>query len=239
MWVKICGNTTLEDAELAVEAGANAVGFIFAGGPRQMTPERVGMIVAQLPGEVETYGVFGSLDFEAIAATVEESGLTGIQLHAGADLRATVELATRLRRHFTERFEQTGRTRKLAILHVLHYHERIAADLEELAATEAVDAALVDSRTATQLGGTGLHFDWQGARAGFLEVAPHLRLIAAGGLGPENVAEAIFTLQPWGVDVASGVEAAPGRKDPAKVREFVAKVRQTEQQLKTASDRVH
>ncbi len=80
---------------------------------------------------------------------------------------------------------------------------------------------LIDSRTAKAVGGTGVAFDWRAAQTSFLRTAPHLRLIVAGGLRPENVADAIYTLQPWGVDVASGVEAAPGRKDPAKVRAFV------------------
>jgi phosphoribosylanthranilate isomerase len=239
MWIKVCGNTSLEDAELAIEAGADAVGFIFAGGPRQMTPERVGIIVAQLPGSVETYGVFGNLDFDAITAIAEESGLSGIQLHGGADVKATIELAGRLRAHFAKRFEVTGRLGRMRIHHVLHYHDGIKTELAELSATRDIDAALVDNRTATLLGGTGLSFDWQGARKSFLSAAPKLRLIAAGGLNPENVAEAIFTLQPWGVDVASGVEASVGKKDPAKVREFVARARRAVIQVNEASGKVH
>jgi len=237
MWVKVCGNTNLEDAELAVEAGADALGFIFAGGPRQMTPERVGMIVAQLPGHIETYGVFGNLDFDAITAIVEESGLNGIQLHAGAEIAATVVLAARLKAHFARRYEETGRLGQMRIHHVLHYHPEIAQDLTQVAQSPAIDAALVDNRTANLLGGTGISFDWQGARESFQGAG--LRLIAAGGLKPENVAEAIFTLQPWGVDVASGVEATVGKKDPAKVHDFVTRARQAVQQMKATANKIH
>jgi phosphoribosylanthranilate isomerase len=92
-----------------------------------------------------------------------------------------------------------------------------------------VDAVLVDSRTASAVGGTGVTFDWAAARTTLFQNAEaqevKTRLIAAGGLNPDNVAEAIAALSPWGVDAASGVEAAPGRKDPAKVREFISRAR--------------
>ena len=84
---------------------------------------------------------------------------------------------------------------------------------------------LIDSRTAKAAGGTGLRFDWAAASPSFLTAAPHLRLIAAGGLTPDNVTEAVHTLEPWGVDVASGVESAPGVKDHAKVRAFILTAR--------------
>jgi len=218
MWVKICGNTTLEDAQLAVEAGANALGFIFASSPRQITPTHAATIVTQLPSHIETYGVFDTTDFEEITAAVEEAGLTGIQLHAGADIRSTIELAARLRQHF----------KQTSILHVLHYHEAIATDLAQLSAEHSIEAVLVDSRTATQLGGTGHRFDWHGAQSSFQDSVQRLRLIAAGGLNSQNVTEAIHTLNPWGVDVVSGVEASPGKKDPKKLRDFIARVRLTE-----------
>ena len=88
-----------------------------------------------------------------------------------------------------------------------------------------IDALLVDSRTATAVGGTGVAFDWNAARGLIFDADGPMKFIAAGGLTPENVAEAIATLRPWGVDVVSGVEAAPGRKDPVKVRAFVARAR--------------
>jgi phosphoribosylanthranilate isomerase len=98
----------------------------------------------------------------------------------------------------------------------------------------AVDAVLIDSRTAKAVGGTGVAFDWRAAQSSFLRSAPHLRLIVAGGLNPNNVSSALYTLQPWGVDVASGVEASPGRKDPAKVRAFVDAVRKAAVEIEKA-----
>jgi phosphoribosylanthranilate isomerase len=90
-----------------------------------------------------------------------------------------------------------------------------------------IDAALIDSRTATAVGGTGIAFDWKAASTTIFNGQRPLKLVAAGGLNPANVLEAIAVLNPWGVDVASGVELSPGHKDPAKVHAFVAKARQS------------
>ena len=104
--------------------------------------------------------------------------------------------------------------------------ELLKEQIAEHAQNPHVDAVLVDSRTATAVGGTGAAFDWVAARKTLFQNAKaQKRLIAAGGLSPENVAEAIATLRPWGVDVVSGVEDAPGRKNPAKVRAFIANAR--------------
>ena len=109
----------------------------------------------------------------------------------------------------------------LRILRVIHF----GAETAEAAAAHThdsnVDAILIDSRTATAVGGTGQSFDWALASRTLFQNAEGLKLVAAGGLTPENVAQAIATLRPWGVDVVSGVEASPGRKDPAKVRTFI------------------
>jgi phosphoribosylanthranilate isomerase len=111
----------------------------------------------------------------------------------------------------------------LRILKVIHFEQGLEAELRVAQVDQAIDAVLIDSRTATLVGGTGVRFDWQAARGSF--AGSGLRMIAAGGLNPENVGEAIATLQPWGVDVASGVEAMPGKKDAAKVRSFVENAR--------------
>jgi phosphoribosylanthranilate isomerase len=210
LWTKICGNTSLEDAQLAADAGADAVGFVFAPSPRRVTAEQVAAIVPLLPGALEKIGVFVDASLEEIAAAVETAGLTGVQLH----FDAAPELAARLR----ERFGAS-----LRILSVVHFDPAAPA----LAVDASVDGVLVDSRTAAAVGGTGKTFDWAAASETLFrsENARELRLIAAGGLTPENVAEAIATLRPWGVDVVSGVEASPGRKDAAKVRAFVANAR--------------
>ena len=216
MWIKICGNTNLEDAQLAAKLGADAVGFVFAPSPRQIAPEAAARITAHLPHDVEKYGVFTDPDFTRIVRTVEIAGLTGVQLHAAP----TADLAARLRKHFF----RSATAQPLRIVQVLHYMpdaERFAADLHALHAQQNLDAVLIDSRTATLVGGTGIAFDWQAARAAFADEEHTLHLIAAGGLRPENVAEAIATLHPWGVDVSSGVEAQPGKKDPERVRQFL------------------
>ena len=216
IWIKICGNTTLEDALLAFEAGADAVGFVFARSPRQVTAAQVAAIVPHLPASVEKIGVFVDATLEEIVSTVQACGLTGVQLHFDAE----PELPARLH-------ERLGP--KLRVLRVMHFGaetaEDHAAQLAEHVRNPHVDAVLVDSRTATAVGGTGVTFEWAEARKTIFFDAGELKRIAAGGLNPGNVAEAIAALRPWGVDVASGVEAAPGRKDPAKVREFVIRAR--------------
>ncbi len=226
MWIKICGNTNLEDAQLAVDAGADAVGFVFAESPRQVTRSQVREIAPLLPKAVEKYGVFVDPSFEEVVEAVIESGLTGVQLHTTSD----PGLPLRLREYFAA-VSGSGR---LDILRVLHYASDFDAQLEELRHDHAVDGVLIDSRTAKAVGGTGVAFDWQAAQTSFLRTAPHLRRIVAGGLRPENVADAIYTLQPWGVDVASGVEAAPGKKDPERVRAFISAARRAATEVEKA-----
>jgi len=230
LWIKICGNTSLEDALLAVEAGApadrsssvgweagaDAVGFVFAPSPRRVTVEQVAAIVPHLPATVEKIGVFVDASLDEIFATVQSCGLTGVQLHFDAE----PELPTKLH-------ERLGP--ELRILRVVHFGvesaEEIAAQIDLHVLNPHVDAILVDSLTVSAVGGSGVSFDWATARKTLFQNAQVRKFVAAGGLSPINVAEAIATLRPWGVDVASGVESAPGRKDPAKVREFVANAR--------------
>ncbi|MBV8673514.1 MAG: phosphoribosylanthranilate isomerase [Acidobacteriaceae bacterium] len=219
MWVKICANTSLEDAQLAIEAGADAIGFVFAESVRRVTPTQVRAITPKLSRNVEKYGVFVDTGFEEIAGIVEECGLTGVQFH-GVNSPA---LAANLREHLSK--SQAGGL--VRILQVIHYGGDLEQQLQRAQAASAIDGVLVDSRTATLFGGTGRKFDWEAASATFRSTASRLRMILAGGLNPDNVGEAIRTLRPWGVDVASGVEAAPGRKDPAKVKLFVENARIT------------
>jgi len=211
IWVKICGNTSLGDAMLAAEAGADAVGFVFASSPRRVTIEQAGAITAHLPGEIEKIGVFVDASLEEICSAVRNSGLTGVQLHC----ETTPELPAQLRRELGS---------QLRVVRVVHFGPQAVESAKQLAADASIDAILVDSRTATLVGGTGRTFDWMEARDGVFG-AGAIKLIAAGGLTPESVREAIAILRPWGVDVASGVEAVPGRKDPEKVRRFVAHAR--------------
>ncbi len=214
LWVKICGNTSLDDARLAVDAGADALGFVFAQSPRRVSVEQVAAITAQLPTEIERIGVFVESPFEEISEAIRASGLTGVQLHASGGQ----PLPGALRAKFGP---------ELRILRVVHFGDDAARQAREVIADPNVDGILVDSRTATAVGGTGIAFDWaEAAQTVFRVAAEHgTRIIAAGGLSPANVAEAIATLHPWGVDVVSGVEAVPGRKDPEKVRAFVENAR--------------
>jgi phosphoribosylanthranilate isomerase len=217
LWVKVCGNTSLEDALLAVEAGADALGFVFASSPRRVTVVQVAEIVPHLPPSVEKIGVFVDAALDEIYTTVRACGLTGVQLHS----EAGPDLPQKLR-------EQLGP--QLRILRVVHFDDRAADSIMEQLAQHVrnphIHAVLVDSRTATAVGGTGVTFDWElASKTIFQDTEAGRRLIAAGGLNPDNVADAIATLHPWGVDVASGVEAAPGKKDPAKVRVFVSRAR--------------
>lgn len=213
LWVKICGNTCCADARLAVEAGADALGFVFAPSPRQITVDEAAAIVAGLPAEVDKIGVFVGGDVEQIASVVHECGLSGAQLHFAAPLRLTADLRARV-----------GREKK--ILRVLHFGS-VAVPAAELLRDSNADAVLVDARSAKGAGGTGERFDWiEASRTVFREAADlGAKLIVAGGLSPENVAEAIQVLRPWGVDVVTGVEAAPGLKDAAKMRAFVERAR--------------
>lgn len=214
IWVKICANTSLADAQLAVDAGADAVGFVFAPSPRRVTPEQIAAITPHLPVQLEKIGVFVDADFATIAGTVELAGLTGVQLHSNVP----GDLPEKLRDRFGP---------GLRLLRVIHFGEDATRQLQMARADTRIDAVLVDSRTANAVGGTGIAFDWQAARETIFSGDSQLKLIAAGGLTPANVAEAIAKLRPWGVDVASGVESSPGKKDAGKVREFLVNARAT------------
>lgn len=210
MWIKICANTSLEDAQLAASAGADAVGFVFAESVRRVTPAQVRLITPHLPASLEKYGVFVNSGLDEIGAAIDECGLTGVQLHASHD--------TAPGRKLRERFPA------LKIIRAIHYGGDLEEQLREARQDDAIDAVLVDSRTATLFGGTGLRFNWREARQK-ISGTRHLRLIVAGGLNADNVAEAIETLRPWGVDVATGVEAAPGKKDPDRLKAFIENAR--------------
>jgi phosphoribosylanthranilate isomerase len=222
MWIKICGNTSLEDARFAAECGAHAVGFVFAPSPRQVGASLVSKIIEQLPPQLEKYGVFVDADFDEIVSTVAACGLTGVQIHRSSDGL----LPLRLRQHFAQ---FPGR---IGILRVLHYkNQGFEQQLTELGRNNALDGVLVDSSTERAVGGTGTSFNWLEARNSFLRTTPHLRLIAAGGLAPENVKQAIQILRPWGVDVVSGVESVPGKKDPARVLAFIRSAQEAAEEI--------
>ena len=144
----------------------------------------------------------------ALRELVRERSVTRAAQRLGVTQPAASASLSRLRRHFAGR---------VAVLPVLHRQD---TDFEQQLSREE-GAVLVDSRTAQAVGGTGTSYNWLEARSIFLGAATHLRLIVAGGLAPENVKQAIQILRPWGVDVVSGVESAPGKKDPARVLAFI------------------
>lgn len=209
IWIKICATTSVDDALASIEAGANALGFVFAASKRQVSAQQAANIVAQLPAGIERVGVFSDGPASQVAAVAEQVGLTAVQLHGEESpawieelakfLRVTVIKTVLVNEHFAARFAQ-----------VCHHYP-------------GVDRVLLDSG-----GGTGRTFDWETVRP-LLGNSNGKRLIVAGGLNPENVGQAIRKFAPWGVDVASGVEREPGRKDPQKLKAFVAAVRKAEQ----------
>jgi phosphoribosylanthranilate isomerase len=222
MWIKICGNTNLEDARLASEGGADAAGFVFAPSKRKVTEGQVAAITPALPFSFKKIGVFGSHSFDEIAFTVRAAGLNGVQLHGDSDLH----LVERMRKEFG------GELFLIQTLHCLmdgdsdKAEQKFRDDLRAVIRHNCVDAVLIDARTATASGGTGTSFDWVRARAILDDEAGSLRIIVAGGLRPENVRDAISVLKPWGVDVVSGVEAVAGKKDPERLLAFLRTVRE-------------
>lgn len=199
--VKICGITRPEDAAAAAEAGADAMGLVFAESPRRVTLEQARAILAALPPFVTPVALFVNETAEQIRETCQALGVRTVQLHGD---------------------EPPEFARQLAGLCVIKAF-RIGgeADLAPLAAGYPALAYLLDSKVAGRRGGTGVTLDWTlAARAASLG-----RIILAGGLTPDNVADAVRRVRPYGVDVSSGVECEPGRKDPAKVQAFVAAAR--------------
>lgn len=217
-WIKICGTTNVEDALASVEAGADALGFVFAPSPRRISPRDAARITAALPASVEKIGVFVNQTVELVLDTVEKAGLTGVQLHGDEDLS------------FGQRLRRDARP-KLRLLKAVSLRELGEAKGKTFAVAAAEGAAavfsglLLDSGDGDKRGGTGLAFDWQEAAPMTRLLAKKFPLIIAGGLKPENVGKALQIFHPWGVDVVSGVEQAPGKKDPAKLRAFIAAVR--------------
>jgi phosphoribosylanthranilate isomerase len=229
MWIKICGNTNPEDLQLAAEAGADAAGFVFAPSPRRVTAGQIADMMPMVPPDLTRIGVFNTQDFDEIVFALRTAGLHGVQLHGELDF----SLAQRLRREFGPRF---------FLIQTLHWdaagdparaEERLRNELRALARHSDIDAALIDTRTPTASGGTGRTFSWAQAKEVLSAEAGAMRIIVAGGLHPGNVREAILTLRPWGVDVASGVEYGPGRKNPEALTNFIRTARLAFREIET------
>jgi phosphoribosylanthranilate isomerase len=220
MWIKICANTNLDDAQLAAELGADAVGFVFAPSPRQVTAAEVARITPHLPEGLECVGVFHTHEAQQIAAIAQECGLTAVQLHGG--------LSFELLRQLDEIFN--GQVRLIQTLHWQVDADAanaavIAGQLRQIDADGIAARVLIDTKVGADLGGTGVSFNWDAARATLAEAGAGLKLILAGGLRAENIGDAIRRLNPWGVDVASGVEQSHGRKSPEKLAAFIRAAR--------------
>jgi phosphoribosylanthranilate isomerase len=201
--VKICGITSAEDAAAAVEAGADALGFVFAPGtPRLVHPDVAERIVRDLPPFVTTVGVFVDQPLEDVLRIADRCTLQAVQLHGN---------------------EPEAFSRRIPFPVIKAIRVRDARDLAPIA-TYPARAFLLDAFVEGQAGGTGTPISWDVAR----QAKGKVPIILSGGLRPETVAQAVRTVRPYGVDVGSGVEASPGRKDHKKVREFIAAVREAD-----------
>jgi len=222
LWIKICGMTSAEDAIAAAEVGADAIGIIFAPSKRRVDATAAKEITQKLPKTIDKVGVFANESAELIEEISAEVGLTAVQLHGDE----SPEFARTLFRHGGRRTRAQMRVFKT--LHVTNGIEGIA---REFLMSRCVDGFLLDSVVhnattgETERGGTGQTFDWYRANEFLPGVQRETRVIVAGGLSPANVGDAVRTLQPWGVDVCSGVELEQGKKDWEKLRAFVAAAR--------------
>jgi phosphoribosylanthranilate isomerase len=194
VFVKICGITNEEDALLAVAMGADAVGFVFAPSPRQIAVTQARDIARRLPPEVMTVGVFRDEAASRVVEIVNAAGLHAVQLHG----------------HETPAEGRWIRQRVQFLVQAFGAGDRMLDRIDDY---EAADAVMIDSGVP----GSGQVFDW--ALAERLPIGR--RVILAGGLTPDNVAEAVERVRPWGVDVSTGVEREPGRKDVSRLLRFV------------------
>ncbi len=206
--VKICGITNLPDALAAIEAGADALGFMFwEPSRRHITVEQAAAITSRLPPFVSKVGVFVNAPETEVENAADVCGLDTIQLHG------------------EEPPSMCARFRPLRKV-IKAFRIKDASSLQQLRGYDT-DGWLLDSFVTGWQGGTGHSFDWSVAREARDAGCP---LLLAGGLRPDNVAEAIHEVWPYGVDVSSGVESAPGQKDAKRIREFIDAVRSVEQQ---------
>jgi len=262
-WVKICGTTNVEDALAAVEAGADALGFVFYRRSRRVVDVATARaIVEKVPDKVARIGVFVNEPVEKVVDAVHKVGLTAVQLHGDED----VEYSRNLYRKLANGGPRPMIFRSLAarvfdvpddecvgwdpvkdgILELdENYHGQrvrklhVADDGDLFLETHGfrpgvIGGILLDSSTPTQRGGTGRTFDWERVRPWVGVMNSISKLVVAGGLTPKNVADAMAMLHPWGVDVASGVEVSAGKKDWEKVHAFVKAVRQADAERNSA-----
>ncbi len=199
--IKVCGITRQKDAERAIALGADSLGFIFAQSPRQVDPDRVREITGMMPLMVDAVGVFVNEELHVVKEIIQYCGLTMVQLHGDESPAFCRDVNCRVMKSFRVGPHTT------------------AEDLAPYGGQ--VQGFLLDTYHRETAGGTGEVFDWELVE----RIAPPGPVILAGGLGPDNVGEAIRKVRPFAVDVNSGVESAPGRKDYEKLKAFFAAVR--------------
>ena len=234
MFVKICGTTSVQDAQLAIAAGADAVGFVFAPSKRQVSVEQVAEITATMPEGIQRVGVFTTMDAGDIILAAREARLTAVQLHMPQVPNLLAALEDRL----------PGNAKIWQVVSfatdsqdVAGSEQKFQREVLEAMAEPRIAAVLLDTAKSGVSGGTGTSFPWQRAAALVRQAITTAKqlgantklgptpVIIAGGLHAENVAEAIGFFTPWGVDCVSGVEAEPGRKDRRRLEAFVKSAR--------------
>ena len=200
--VKICGITNPEDALMSVEAGADALGFVFfQGSPRYISPEQTAAIIRRLPPFVQTVGLFVNEDLATVNSVADQCGLDVIQLHG----EETPEYCESVRRRVIKAF----RVMDISTLESMLPYQ--------------VAGYLLDAWSPAAHGGTGRTFNWEIAAEA---TKRGHRIVLAGGLTPDNIVKSIRQVRPYGVDVSSGVESAPGRKDASKISRFIELAKQ-------------
>ncbi len=210
-WIKICGTTSREDALKAMDAGADALGFVFCPSKRRITAEEAQQIIAALPSSIERIGVFMDTPVAEIAAIVGAVDLTGIQMQGQESPVEVYGCLPHPRRDLMRKIK------------TIMFQEGFEKMLDQYSVPASrVDAWLFDSGA-----GSGKTFNWREAKTKLGDRQG--TFVIAGGLTPENVGEAISTFAPWGVDVVTGVESTPRKKDAVKMRAFVEAVRKAEQ----------
>jgi phosphoribosylanthranilate isomerase len=257
-WIKICGITNLDDALASADAGANALGFVFyPKSPRHVSFEQARSIIAKVPQAIEKVGVFVNETVDHVRDAVRQVGLTAVQLHGGQgtefsrslfhELANGAHRPTIFRSYPAKIFDapagqnvgwdpvaaglvEPDEAYKGKRVHKIHVAKNGDLFLETHGFRPGViSGVLLDSSTAEKPGGTGNTFDWERVQPWAGIINSISKLIVAGGLHPGNVQEAIHLLHPWGVDVSSGVEREPGKKDLRKIRVFVLAVRAMEE----------
>ena len=200
--IKICGITNIDDALMAIDAGADALGFAFVPDtPRYLKDTKTAAkIIEQLPPFITTVGLFVNADPEVIRATADECYLDMLQLHGDE----SPQFCSTLNRRYIKAVRVKDES---SLSHLSNYR---------------VSGYLLDTYVKGSMGGTGMTFDWRLA----VKAKQYGRIILAGGLDPNNVAAAVQQVHPYGVDVSSGVESSPGRKDPVKVQTFIRNVKE-------------